>query len=191
MLSDHLALELGFLEALREALSHPSAETVLVAVSRLGDFGFIWIALALVLVVVRASRRAGVSMLAALLFGYLVCNLTLKPLIERLRPCDLVADVSLIACPPDFSFPSGHTTSAFAAACALAWFYPKAGAAALFFAVLMALSRMYLFVHFPSDILAGAAVGALCAFVAVKLVRRAMPAAAGRDKTAAGSRKES
>lgn len=162
--------ELSILETIREVFAHPDMETILTAVSRLGDFGFIWIAVSVVLLLYAGTRRTGATMLTALLFGYLVCNLTLKPLVERLRPCDIVEGMALISCPSDFSFPSGHTTSAFAAATALAILHPKAGAVALFFAALMAFSRLYLFVHFPSDILIGALIGAACAWAAVRIV---------------------
>ena len=171
----HVLFELSVLEAIQEAIAHPSADALLLAVSRLGDFGFIWIAVSLGFAVFVRTRRAGISMLVSLLFGYLVCNLTMKPLFERLRPCDLVDGMSLIACPPDFSFPSGHTTSAFAAATALAIFYPRLGIPALLFAALMAFSRLYLFVHFPSDIAAGAIIGSLCAWAACLLVKRLYP----------------
>lgn len=173
------SFELSILQALREAFEHPDVGTFLEAVTHLGDYGFIWIALGVVLLLFAATRRAGASILTALLFGYLVCNLTLKPLVERIRPCDIVENMALIACPSDFSFPSGHTTSAFAAATALFLVHRKWGAAALVFAALMAFSRLYLFVHFPTDILIGAVIGALCAWAAVKIVGKI----AGRFKS--------
>ena len=167
----HVAFELSVLDAIQEAAAHPSIDAVLLAVSRMGDFGFIWIAVSLAFAFFVKTRLAGISMLTSLLFGYLVCNLTMKPLFERLRPCDLVEGMSLITCPPDFSFPSGHTTSSFAASTALAVFYPRLGIPALLFAALMAFSRLYLFVHFPSDIIVGAIVGSLCAWAACTLVK--------------------
>lgn len=164
------SFELSILEALREAFAHPDVGTFLEAVSRLGDCGFIWIVAGVVLLLFAATRRAGASILTALLLGYLVCNVTLKPLVERLRPCDIVENMALIACPSDFSFPSGHTTSAFAAATALFLVHRRYGFAALLFAALMAFSRLYLFVHFPTDILIGAVIGILCAWGAVAIV---------------------
>lgn len=166
------SFELSILEALREAFAHPDVGTFLEAVSRLGDCGFIWIAAGVVLLLFADTRRAGASILTALLLGYLVCNVTLKPLVERLRPCDIVENMALIACPSDFSFPSGHTTSAFAAATALFLVHRRYGFAALVFAALMAFSRLYLFVHFPTDILIGAVIGALCAWGAFAIVGR-------------------
>ena len=163
------SFELSILEALREAFAHPDVGTFLEAVSRLGDYGFIWIAAGVVLLLFAATRRAGASILTALLLGYLVCNVTLKPLVERLRPCDIVENMALIACPSDFSFPSGHTTSAFAAVFLV---HRRWGFAALVFAALMAFSRLYLFVHFPTDILIGAVIGILCAWGAVAIVGR-------------------
>ena len=109
--------------------------------------------------------------MAALVLDVLFCNVLLKPYIARVRPCDVNTAVSLlIARPKDFSFPSGHTAASFAAVAAL-WFAgeKKLVKPAFVLACLIAFSRLYLFVHFPTDVLAGIAVGFICAFLAAKI----------------------
>ena len=88
--------------------------------THLGDAGFIWAALTAVLLVFRRTRRVGCVLAAALLVDAVLCNLILKPLVARIRPCDILADVQLlISRPDDFSFPSGHTAASFASVTAL------------------------------------------------------------------------
>ena len=134
----------------------------------------LWIALALVFVCIPRTRKAGICALTALLLGLLCTNVTLKHLVERTRPWLVVEGlIPLIAEGDPNSFPSGHTTAAFAAGVVwwktLPWTWGRVGALAL--AVLMGCSRLYVGVHFPSDVLAGAAVGALCALAALALWR--------------------
>ena len=105
-------------------------------------------------------RRQGVILLAGLAAGVLVGNVRLKNLIARPRPCWLDDSVTLlIATPTDYSFPSGHTLSSVIGATVLTKTTRKFGWAAIPLAAVIAFSRLYLFVHYPSDILAGAALG--------------------------------
>ena len=120
-------------------------------------------------------------MALALIMGLLLCNLTLKPLVARIRPYDYQLAFFqkniplLIEAQHDFSFPSGHTIASFEAAVALTLHHKKLGIAAIVLAVLIAFSRLYLYVHYPTDVLAGMVVGvvsALSSFYIVKLVSR-------------------
>lgn len=135
--------------------------------SSLGNGGMLWIAMAVVLLFSKRYRYVGVAMLCGLALGWLVGNSLLKPLIARPRPCWLDPSMALlISTPQDYSFPSGHTLSSTIAATVL-WQSGNRllGGGGVALAVLMALSRLYLYVHFPSDILAGVVLGILIGVV--------------------------
>ena len=126
----------------------------------LGDAGIIWILAAVALLCTKKYRRQGAVLLLGLLCGLLVGNVCLKHLVARPRPCWLDESVPLlIASPTDYSFPSGHTLSSTISATILTKTDRRFGYAAIPMAALLAFSRLYLFVHFPSDVLAGAVLG--------------------------------
>jgi undecaprenyl-diphosphatase len=135
------------------------------AVTRLGDGGIVWILLAGFLSYVTETRRAGIVVFISMAVNVIICNLVLKPLIARPRPFDVMELTILIRRPDDFSFPSGHTSASFAAATAVFFYYRQLGAPRLVLAVLISLSRLYLLVHFPSDIIAGVLLGIISAFL--------------------------
>lgn len=178
--------ELAILDAM-QAWHTPWLDPLVAAFTSTSDVGQLWIILGIVLLFFRRTRKAGVGVLVAVVLGAVVTNLTVKPLLMRPRPCDVNPAVAMIIPRPDgSSFPSGHTTAAFAAAAAL-WFArdPKAPAGLVVgvtvAAVLMGLSRMYCYVHYPTDVLAGAIVGTLAGLAAARLMdalwkrRRARP----------------
>ncbi len=140
----------------------PLADVVMISISRAGDGGMIWILLAVGLLVYPKTRKAGLAVALALLLDLLICNGIIKPLVARPRPCDINVGVDLLISRPwGFSFPSGHTAAAFAAATAL-WFQKnKLRVPALILACLMGFSRLYLYVHFPTDILGGIVLGVI------------------------------
>lgn len=141
-------------------------------VSALGNAGVIWIVLALTCIAVRKWRRCGLTMAAALIAGLLVGNMFLKLLVARDRPCWIVPpDSMLIAVPRDYSFPSCHTLSGFAASVSMLCFSRRAGIPAVLLAAFIALTRLYLYVHFPSDVLAGFVIGTMIALGAFALMR--------------------
>ena len=104
----------------------------------------------------------------------LLCgNLLLKPLIGRIRPFNVQDAITLlIAAPLDYSFPSGHTMSSFAAAMVLLLTDRRMGIPAMLLAGLIAFSRMYLYVHYPTDILGGALLGILCGYLGCRIVQK-------------------
>lgn len=150
-------LRCGVLDALMPAITH------------LGDKGAVWILAALALSCTRRYRRNGLLLFGGLFAGMLVGNLWLKPWIARPRPCWLDPGVALlIANPADYSFPSGHTLASAISAVILTGTDRRFGFAVLPLAALIAFSRLYLYVHFPSDVLAavclGLAIGGVCLF---------------------------
>lgn len=157
-------LEFSVLYAL-QAIHTPWLDQLMRLITSLGNVGWIWVAIGVGLLLFRRTRRMGTAVLLALLAGYLVGNLFLKPIVARARPCWLEPDVALlISVPGDYSFPSGHSLTAFAAAMSI-WYQNRSwGLAALTLAALIAFSRLYLFVHFPSDVLCGILLGLLAAW---------------------------
>ena len=144
--------------------------------TQLGNTGMLFIALGVLMLLFKPTRRAGLSALCAMLIGLVVVNLTIKPLVSRPRPWLAIEDfVSLVPEHDPNSFPSGHTNAAFAFALAVWACAPKKWmkAAAVVMAAVMGLSRLYVGVHFPSDVLAGAAIGSLCGLAGAWIVKKA------------------
>ncbi len=131
-------------------------------ITALGDMGTIWIVAAIVLLITKKYRKQGILLLGSIVLCALIGNLCLKPLIARARPCWINNDISLlISNPTDFSFPSGHTLVAVAASAGLTLTSRRFGWFAIPLAVLIAFSRLYLYVHFPTDVFASICFGIL------------------------------
>jgi Membrane-associated phospholipid phosphatase len=137
-------------------------------ITMLGDSGWFWIALSILLMIPRQTRWIGITSLAALVIGALITNVTLKNLVARTRPYEVIDGlVLLIEKQKDYSFPSGHTCASFAAAGVYWRMMPKKYAVLLLIlAALIACSRLYVGVHYPSDVLAGLAIGLFAAWAA-------------------------
>lgn len=145
-------------------------DRLMVTITSLGDKGVFWILLGILLLCLVKTRRLGLSMLISIAVGFVIGNLILKNLIERDRPCWIDGQVMLlIKNPGDYSFPSGHTLVSFEGAVSILMKNRKWGAAALALACLIAFSRLYLFVHFPTDVLAGAVLGTVIAVFVSRL----------------------
>ncbi len=157
--------DLPVLDWIADTLWCPFLDAVMPVITVLGNGGIFWIILAVALLLFKKTRRVGVGMGIALLMGLLLCNLTLKPLCHRIRPYDYQYDVFgkviplIIERPHDFSFPSGHTIASFEAAGVILLSSKKWGIAALVLASLIAFSRLYLYVHYPTDVLASVLLG--------------------------------
>ena len=161
-------LELVLLDWIQQAFRSSFGDAFFPWITHLGDAGAIWIALTIVLLVLPRTRRTGFALALALLVDLILCNLLLKPLVARVRPFDWNPDVLLlVARPMDFSFPSGHTAASFAAAGTLLFRRSKLAIPALLLAVLIAFSRLYLYLHYPTDVLGGIVVGLTAAFAGV------------------------
>ena len=134
-------------------------------ITSLGDAGIIWIAVAVFLLCTKKHRRTGIMLAIGLIAGLILGSGLLKPLIARPRPFSYVEGISLLISPPkDFSFPSGHTIASFVSAVTLMLEHKKYAKAFLCLAILISFSRLYLYVHFPSDVFCGAIFGTLIAF---------------------------
>ncbi len=166
-------MELRFLDFL-QTIHTPLLDKILAFITSLGNAGIIWIVLAVVLLILPKTRKTGIIVAAALLMDLILCNLILKNLVARVRPYDVNTAIAiLIKKPLDFSFPSGHTAASFAAMTALFLAkMKKAWIAALVLAVLIAFSRLYFYVHYPTDVLGGAVVGILSGIIGYAIVKK-------------------
>lgn len=154
-----------------QTLHAPPLDALMVAVTFLGESGWFWILTGVLLFCIKRTRACGAAVLLSLACGFLVGNCLLKNLVGRSRPCWIDPTVPLlVASPTDYSFPSGHTLAGFEAAVSIFLFHRKWGIMALGLAALISFSRLYLFVHFPSDVLAGILLGVGIAFIVHRFV---------------------
>lgn len=164
--------ELAILNMVQQLRSGP-LDAVMRFVSWTGNHGTVWILLAVLLILMKRQRGHGLSASCALILDLVSCNLVLKPLIGRERPFALVPDMELMISPPlDASFPSGHTAASFAVVFALKASGSPLWKPALVWAILMAFSRLYLYVHWPTDVLGGIALGAVVGWIGAKSVQK-------------------
>ena len=153
-----------------QALHTSFLDWLMPKITLLGNGGWLWIAICLVLLCRRRTRRWGVLCGLAMLLAFVSGELVLKNLVQRLRPFHHLPGVELLVPPPEsFSFPSGHSGSSFAAAASVWRMDRRWGRWALALAAAIAFSRLYLTVHYLTDILAGAALGLAAAWLAAKL----------------------
>ena len=153
---------------IRDHIRTPLLNKVVAFYTTLGDDGIIWIALGLILLIPKKTRKCGIMVLAALLVMLVTNNIILKNLIARARPYathpELIEElIGIIHVPSSYSFPSGHTVSSMVAAFTVLTQHKKLGIATLVAATLMGISRLYVGVHFPTDVYCGIIVGALIA----------------------------
>ena len=153
-------------------------DAVMIFFTSLGDGGMLWIALGLLMLCFKKSRKCGALVLLTLAFCYVVGNLGIKNMVARQRPFQQLpgAVLLLIDQPGEYSFPSGHTMHSFAAATMIFLHHKKSGLVALLVAAVIAFSRMYLFVHFPTDILGGLMIGGLAAVFVFKITEAKLSA---------------
>ena len=173
-----------------QGIQNDFLDAVMVGITTLGNAGAIFIVLGLWLLISKKYRKAGLAVIVALLVMLLCNDLFLKEFFARVRPFNLFESnpekyalwgseyvfPELVHRPTSYSFPSGHTASAFAAAIALLWHNRKWGIPVTIFAALMGFSRIYVEVHYCTDVIAGVVSGAICALVAVAIVKFLYPA---------------
>lgn len=158
-----MSIDFAILDFIQEHLRNAFLDFLMPVITVLGDAGIFWILLAIVLLIYKKTRRVGVILAAALVMDLLLCNILIKPLVARTRPYDVNMSITLLIKKPiDYSFPSGHTAASFASVTALFLTKKKIlWEIALLLSCLIAFSRLYLYVHYPTDILGGILIGIL------------------------------
>lgn len=153
-------LDWSILFFIQNNLVTPINNKIMLFFTSLGDMGIVWIILAIFFIIKKNYRKLGVMLLIALMLELLVGNVILKNIFQRPRPCWIDHSFKLlVARPRDYSFPSAHAFSSFICATVIAKYNKKWGIGALILAFLISFSRLYLFVHFPSDVFVGALLG--------------------------------
>ena len=164
------AILLWIQDTLRAAWLNP----LVIGITHLGDTGALWILVALVLLAFKQTRKLGLVCALSMIIGLAVTNLVIKNWVARVRPYELVDGLErIIGAQHDWSFPSGHSTNSFACAWVLFRKAPRRyGVPALVLAILIALSRLYVGVHYPTDVLGGTVIGIASAVIAMVVASR-------------------
>ncbi len=175
------SLEIGLLHNLHDTIRCDFLDWFMPIITSLSNAGIFWVLLAGFFLCFRNTRKIGITMGIAIILGLIIGNLTLKPLIARIRPYDFDPSIVLLVSPEhDYSFPSGHTLAAFEGAFSLFLYHKKTGTAAMILAAMIAFSRLYLMVHYPLDVIAGTILGTLLAFAAYKITEQITNKSAGK-----------
>lgn len=170
--------EIKFLIWIQENMRSDIMDEIMKFLTKIGDMGAIWILFGLIFIALAKHRKIGFRVMLSIVFSALICNLILKNYVARIRPYDAYTYIDLIIDKQnDFSFPSGHTSASIAAASAIfksKLKYKKIDLGIIFIvlALLMSFSRMYLFMHYPSDVLGGIITGLLSAELAYLVVEK-------------------
>lgn len=165
---------------IQEHIKCPFLDFLMPEITLIGNIGAVWVIAAVILFVQKKHRKTGILLLIGLFAGLLVGNVILKNAVARPRPCWIDSSVKLlISIPKDYSFPSGHTLSSVIAATILSAKSRKFMAVSIPTALLISFSRLYLFVHFPSDVifsvLLGVIIGLSVIFVDKKFFKKTDP----------------
>ncbi|MDE7104513.1 MAG: phosphatase PAP2 family protein [Ruminococcus sp.] len=163
-------LDFMVLNYIREHLRNGFLDNIMPLITILGNMGIFWVVVALIISAKAKYRKCSITMLVGMVIGVIIGNVIIKNIIQRDRPCWIneIEDM-LISNPQDFSFPSGHTMSSFIAATILFHYDKRLGIPSFGVAILIAFSRLYLYVHFPSDIIGGALLGIVIAGMTISI----------------------
>lgn len=144
-------------------------DKVMPLITSLGNGLTIWMLIGAIFVINKKYRRYGIMIIFSLILCFIVGNLSLKPLVARVRPFDVtpLLDGLLIRSPTDFSFPSGHTMCSFAPGVVIFYMNKRIGTFALILSSLIGFSRLYLYVHYPSDVFCGMIIGILLGIASI------------------------
>ena len=183
-----VSFDLPILDWIQANLQSPLMDTIMPIITLFGEDGIFWIAWAVLLLIFPKTRKIGLGMGFALIMGLLVCNVTLKPMVARIRPYDFQLNEFgrviplLIEAQHDFAFPSGHTIASFEASVVLLKNSKLMGIPAIIIAVLVTFSRLYLYVHYPTDVLVSIVLGTVFAFLGDWLAGKVAPKLAPRKR---------
>ncbi|MBB5196969.1 phosphatase PAP2 family protein [Anaerocolumna cellulosilytica] len=156
-----------------ENLHTPIVDRFMIFITNLGNSGIVWIVIAFLLLLFKKTRPIGIVLTLSLSLQFLLGERLLKPFFERPRPFLFYTDFEpFIRGPKSFSFPSGHTMSSFTATTVIFYYNKLAGIMSLLLAALIGFSRVYLFVHYPSDILGGMLLGFFTAMAVIAVFQR-------------------
>ena len=159
-------IDFAIIDFIQETMRCQFLDYVMAFFSYLGEAGGIWLISAIIMMCFRKTRATGVMVVCAVVIGFVIGEIGLKNIVDRLRPFVQNPEVIPAIKPPSgYSFPSGHSCSSFAAATVLIVRDKKFGIPAIIIANLIAFSRLYNYVHFPSDVLGGILLGVMCAVV--------------------------
>ncbi len=146
----------------------PVLNKVMIFVSSIANNGYVYFAMALPMLLMNSMRLTGFTMLFAVLIAWLMSEITIKNIVRRVRPCKKDFEkYLLIKNPPQYSFPSAHTATSFAVSISMMFTCQYLFIPTLILALLISFSRMYIMVHYPTDVIVGAAVGIICGITAV------------------------
>lgn len=159
---------------IQEYLRRDFLNPIITLITSLGDAGWFWILLSVILLFTKKYRQVGFTGLLALLIGFLITNLWLKNMVMRTRPYEIVEGLTLIGKKAhDFSFPSGHSTASMAASSVFLVGMPKKfGIPAFLLGLFICFTRLYIGIHYPTDVLAGILIGFAAAFAAVWIMKK-------------------
>lgn len=164
-------LDIIILDFIQANMRNGFMDYIMPPITKLANLGIIWIILSICLLLSKKTRKIGFAMIISLAMNVIVCNILLKPMVGRIRPCHINTSIELLINGPiDFSFPSGHTSISFTAVGVLFFRKNKLFLPALILAILIGFSRLYLYVHYPSDVLAGAILGILFGYIGHKII---------------------
>lgn len=175
-----VSFDLPILDWIAANLWCPVLDFLMPIITVLGDAGIFWIAVAVLFIFTKKYRKTGIGMMLALMMGLVICNIWLKPAVGRIRPYDFqeehlgVVVNLLIEKQHDFAFPSGHTIASFEAAVVILLNNKKIGIPAMILACLIAFSRLYLYVHYPTDVICSIILGTVFAFIGNWLAQKVM-----------------
>ncbi len=166
-------LDIFILDLIHKTISNSFMDKIMIFITSIGNLGLIWIGISLILLLNKKYRKVGVLCIAALLLDTILVDLLIKNIVQRGRPFTAIEGINLLVkAPKSFSFPSGHTAASFAIATVI-WKELKIfRIPVLILASLIAFSRLYLYVHYPSDILLGILAGVISANIVIYIYKK-------------------